>query len=95
MAEMPMARMPSDPAAVPVAMAPKWQAVVNKVISYYKPDDEGWMETVPERVMVTLSNKLGGVRAPNQMAMERAMVRAGIPRDEASALLDSAYSMSY
>ena len=90
-----MAGMPSGPAAPPAAMAPKWQKVVDRIVSFYNPGDEGWMETVPDSTMNSLCSQLGGIRAPNQMAIQRAMIKAGIPRDEASALCDSAYSMRY
>ena len=86
-----MAGMPSGPAAAP----PKWQKVVDRIVSFYNPDDEGWMETVPDSTMNSLCSQLGGIRAPNQMAIQRAMIKAGIPRDDAGALCDSAYSMRY
>ena len=86
-----MAGMPSGPATAP----PKWQKVVDRIVSFYNPDDEGWMETVPDSTMNSLCSQLGGIRAPNQMAIQRAMIKAGIPRDDAGALCDSAYSMRY
>ena len=94
-----MAGMLSDPAAMsaapPVAVAPKWKKVVDRIVSFYNPDDEGWMETIPDSTMNSLCSQLGGIRAPNQMAIQRAMIKAGIPRDDAGALCDSAYSMRY
>ena len=83
------------PQSRPVATGPKWQSVVNKIIARYNPEDENWMEKIPDRDMVTLSNQLGGIRAPNQQTIQKALVAGGISREEASGLLDSAYSIMY